>query len=87
MARLPDVEPEIVFMARVLFFGIDNTPIADRTTGRIDPEVLAGRHRLVANPGQSRYKADMRRFLAVVERNGGYFTAEVRAAVESVQPL
>ncbi len=58
-----EIRPEVHRMAWFFFFGLNNSPLHDFDSDRIDPEVLAAWRRFADDPRPSRYTPTMRKLL------------------------
>jgi hypothetical protein len=65
-----EIGPEIHRMAWFFFFGLNNSPLRDFDSDRIDPEVLAAWRRFADDLNPSRYTPTMRKVLALLDANG-----------------
>jgi hypothetical protein len=64
-----EIRPEVHRMAWFFFFGLNNTPLQDFDSDRIDPAVLSAWRRFANDPSPSRYTPTMRKLLGLLEAN------------------
>lgn len=80
-----EIRPEVHRMAWFFFFGLNNTPIHDFDSDRIDPEVLSAWRRFAKDPRPSGYSPTMRRVLALLDANGHKLVPDINALTRWIE--
>jgi hypothetical protein len=80
-----EIRPEVHRLAWFFFFGLNNTPLQDFDSKRIDPEVLSAWRRFANDPSPSRYMPTMRKLLGLLDANDYKLVPETRALTEWIE--
>ncbi len=80
-----EIRPEVHRMAWFFFFGLDNSPLHDFDSGRIDPEVLSAWRRFAKDPSPSRYTPTMRKLLALLDANDYNLVPDTKALTQWIE--
>jgi hypothetical protein len=80
-----EMRPEIHRMAWFFFCGLDNSPLTEFGSDRIDPEVLSAWRRFATDPSPSRYTPAVRKAVAILDANGHKLVPEIKALTQWVE--
>ena len=80
-----EIRPEVRRMALVFFFGLNNTPLQNFGSDRIDAEVLSAWRRFANDPSPSRYAPTMRKLLSLLEANDYKLVPDTKALTQWIE--